>query len=67
VDGARDTRKCHDPIAARGAQAVIPPRRKAKPWKTGTAGAAARNDALCAAKQLGRALWRRSSGFHMAI
>ena len=32
TDGAFDTRKCHDAIAARGA-AVIPPRKNAKPWQ----------------------------------
>ncbi|SHM62475.1 Transposase DDE domain-containing protein [Paracoccus solventivorans] len=64
ADGAYDTRKCHDAIADRGAHAVIPPRKNAKPWKTLTAGAAARNEALRAAKYLGRALWRRWSGYH---
>ena len=33
ADGAYDTRKCHDAIAARDAHAVIPPRKNAKPWK----------------------------------
>ena len=32
ADGAYDTRKCHDAIAARNAHAVIPPRKNAKPW-----------------------------------
>ncbi len=89
ADGAYDTRKCHDAIrcpatvclqtvrgAERGAAAVIPPRRNAKPWKTVTAGALAivlgpmadngspRNEALRASKYLGRALWRRWSGYH---
>ena len=64
ADGAYDTRKCHDAIAERGASAVIPPRRNAKPWKAVTAGAAARNKALRASKYLGRALWRRWSGYH---
>lgn len=64
ADGAYDTRKCHDAIADRGAHAVIPPRRNAKPWKAVTAGAAARNEALRASKYLGRALWRRWSGYH---
>lgn len=74
--GAQDTRKCHDAIADRGANAVIPPRKNAKPWKTITAGALAialgpmadkgwpRNEALRAAKYLGRALWRQWSGYH---
>ena len=64
ADGAFDTRKCHDAIAARGAAAIIPPRKNAKPWMTITAGAVARNEALRASKYLGRALWRRWSGYH---
>ena len=36
ADGAFDTRKCHEAIAARGAAAIIPPRKNAKPWKPDT-------------------------------
>ena len=61
---AYDTRMCHDAIADHGAAAIIPPRKNAKPWKTVTAGAVARNEALRASKYLGRALWRRWSGYH---
>ena len=64
ADGAYDTRKCHDAIAERGADAVIPPRKNAKPWKVDNAGAVARNEALRASKYLGRALWLRWSGYH---
>ncbi len=64
ADGAYDTRKCHDAIAARGAHAVIPPRRNAKPWKPTSAGAIARNEAVNASRYLGRALWRQWSGYH---
>jgi hypothetical protein len=64
ADGAYDTRKCHNAIADRGVHAVIPPRKNAKPWKAVTAGAVARNEALRASKYLGRALWRRWSGYH---
>jgi hypothetical protein len=64
ADGAYDTRKCHDAIAARGARAVIPPRRNAKPWKPTSAGAIARNEAVNASRYLGRALWRQWSGYH---
>ena len=46
TDGAFDTRKGHDAIAARGATAIIPPRKNAKPWKPDTQGAIARNEAL---------------------
>ena len=59
ADGAFDTRKCHDAIAARGAAAIIPPRKNAKPWKPDTAGAVARNEALRASEHLGRTIWRR--------
>ncbi len=64
VDGAYDTRRCHDAVADRGANAVIPPRKNAKPWKPSTAGAIARNEALRASKYLGRAIWRKWSGYH---
>jgi len=64
ADGAYDTRKCHDVIAARGAAAIIPPRKNARPWKPDTAGAIARNEAVRACKYLGRALWRRLTGYH---
>lgn len=64
ADGAYDTRSCHDAIAARGAAAVIPPRKNARLWKPTTDGAKARNDALQTSKRLGRALWRKWSGYH---
>ncbi|MCT4577780.1 IS5 family transposase [Donghicola sp.] len=64
ADGAYDTRKCHEAIAARDAAAVIPPRKNAKAWKPTSSGAVARNEALRASKYLGRAIWRRWSGYH---
>jgi hypothetical protein len=64
ADGAFDTRKCHDAIAARGATAIIPPRKNAKPWKPDTAGAIARNAILRTSKRVGRTIWRRWSGYH---
>ena len=63
ADGAYDTRKCHKAIAGRNAAAVIPPRKNAKPWKPTGPGAVARNEALRASKYLGRAIWRRWSGY----
>ena len=63
ADGAYDTRKCHDVIAARNAHAVIPPRKNAKPWKPTSAGAIARNEAVNASRYLGRTLWKRWSGY----
>jgi hypothetical protein len=64
ADGAYDTRKCHDAIAARDAHAVIPPRKNAKMWKPDTPRARARNEAVRSSKYLGRALWRRVTGYH---
>ena len=64
ADGAYDTRKCYDAIAARDAHAVIPPRKNAKMWKPDTPEARARNEAVRSSKYLGRALWRRWSGYH---
>ncbi|OIQ24483.1 MAG: IS5 family transposase [Alphaproteobacteria bacterium MedPE-SWcel] len=64
ADGAYDTRKCHDAIAARQAHAVIPPRKNAKMWKPDTPGARARNEAVRASRYLGRALWRNLTGDH---
>jgi len=63
-DGAYDTRKCHDAIAAHNANAVIPPRKNAKLWKPDTPGARARNEAVRSSKYLGRALWRQLTGYH---
>lgn len=64
ADGAYDTRKCHDTIADRGAHAVIPPRKNAKPSKTVIADTVTINEALRAAKYLSRAIWRNWSGYH---
>ena len=64
ADGAYDTRGCRDAIANRGADAVIPPRRNAKPWKKNSPGAAGRNEALRAISRLGRTIWQRWSGYH---
>ncbi len=63
ADGAFDTRKCHDVIAARSAAAIIPPHKNAKPWTPDTAGAIARNQILRTSKRLGRTIWRRWSGY----
>lgn len=51
-------------IAARGAVAIIPPRKNAQHWKPTTAGAVARNEAVRACKYLGRAIWRKLTGYH---
>ena len=64
ADGAFDTRKCHDAIAARGAAAITPPRKNAKLWKPDIAGAIALNEILRTSKPVGRTIWRRWSGYH---
>ncbi|MCA3503312.1 MAG: transposase, partial [Rhodobacter sp.] len=64
ADGAFDTRKCHDAIAARGAAAIIPPRKNAKPRKPDTVGAITRNEALRASRRFGRPIRQRWSGCH---
>lgn len=56
ADGAFDTGKCHDAIKARGAAAIIPPHKNARPWKPDTAGAIARTETLLTSKRLGRAI-----------
>ena len=64
ADGAYDPHACRDAITCRGAVAIIPPRRNAKPWKKDSPGAAGRSEALRAVKRLGRTIWRRWSGYH---
>lgn len=64
ADGAYDTKGCHAAIAARGAMAVIPPRKNAQAWKGDGAGARVRNAAVAACKRLGRKIWKQWSGYH---
>lgn len=63
-DGAYDTRNCYAAIAGRGADAVIPVRRNGKAWTTDDPGVEARNETLRAMKRLGRAIWKKWSGYH---
>ena len=64
-DGAYDTKACHEAIALRQAQAIIPVRKNAKrPWKENRPGARARNETLRATLRLGRNIWKRWSGYH---
>ncbi len=64
VDGIYDTKGCHGAIAARGADAIVPPRRNARAWKGLEPGLQARNEALPACKRFGRANWKKWSGYH---
>lgn len=63
-DGAYDTKACHAAIARRNAQAIIPPRKNAKAWKSTQGGAASRNEALWACLRFGRRIWKKWSGYH---
>ncbi len=64
ADDAYDGRACQDAIAGRRAEAIIPPRRNAKPWKKDSPGAGGRNEALRVIKRFGRTLWRKWPGYH---
>lgn len=57
-DGAYDTCKCHETIVARDAHAVIQPRKNAKPWKSKSARADERSEAVSSQRYLGHFLWR---------
>lgn len=63
-DGAYDTKACNDDIAARDACVVIPARRNAQGWPESTPGVAARNEIVRSSCRLGRAIWKRWSGYH---
>ena len=63
-NGAYDTKGCHEAIARRGAQAIIPTRKNAKPWKDKRPGLDARNAILDATRRLGRKIWKRWTGYH---
>jgi hypothetical protein len=63
-DGAYDTKGCYEAIALRQGDAIIPIRKNAKPWKLNRLGAAARNEILRATRRLGRAIWKKWSGYH---
>ena len=64
ADGIYDTKGCHGAIAARGADAIIPPRGNARAWKGHDPGLRARNEALRACKRFGRVNWKKWSGYH---
>lgn len=64
ADGAYDTRNCHEAIAARNVIAVTPSRKKPRPWRDPTLGAAARNDIIRAIRRFGPSIWRHWSRYH---
>jgi|SRR6185369_9340486 IS5 family transposase len=65
-DGAYDRRICYEAIRARHARATIPPQRNAKIWQHGNTKAErlARDENLRRIRQVGRAAWKRESGYH---
>lgn len=63
-DGAFDTRRCHTAIPERGGTAVIPIRKNGRRWREDCPAAIARNEILRATQRLGRAAWKRWSGYH---
>ena len=66
TDGAYDTRDCYAAIRARGAKAIIPPRRTAKIWQHGRSKAPPldRDQHLRAIRARGRRAWKQESGYH---
>lgn len=64
VDGVFDTRRCHTAILDRRGTAVITIRKNGRRWKEDCPAARARNDILRATQRLGRAIWKRWSGYH---
>lgn len=63
-DGAYDTKGCHEAIAQRGAQAIIPTRKNAKPWKYKRPGLnAPQCHPGCHAMSPPK-IWKRLTGYH---
>ncbi len=66
TDGAYDHRHCYDEIAAKGAKAVIPPRKDAVIWQHGNRKGKPhpRDENLRSIRKHGRKRWKRNSGYH---
>lgn len=65
-DGGYDKRQCYEAIQERHARATIPPQHNAKIWQHGNTKAErlARDENLRRIRQVGRAAWKRESGYH---
>lgn len=65
-DGSYDRRTCYQALEARKARATIPPQRNAKIWQHGNTKAErlGRDQNLRRIRQVGRAEWKRESGYH---
>lgn len=66
TDGAYDHRHCYDEIDAKGAKAVIPPRKDAKIWQHGHRKAKPhpRDENLRYIRKHGRKRWKQDMGYH---
>lgn len=66
ADGAYDRREVYEALERRGAKAIIPPRRDAKIIRHGNASGPrlARDENLRQIRKIGRAAWKRESGYH---
>jgi Transposase DDE domain len=66
TDGAYDHRHCYDEIEAKGAKAVIPPRKDAKIWQHGNRQGKPhpRDENLRSIRKHGRKRWKQDSGYH---
>jgi hypothetical protein len=65
-DGAYDHRHCYDEIEAKGAKAVIPPRKDAVIWQHGNCKGKPhpRDENLRYIRKHGRKRWKQDSGYH---
>ncbi|MEP1075108.1 IS5 family transposase [Leptolyngbya sp. PL-A3] len=66
TDGAYDHRHCYEEIAAKGAKAVVPPRKDAKIWQHGNRQGKPhpRDENLRSIRKHGRKRWKQDSGYH---
>lgn len=66
TDGAYDHRHCYDEIEAKGAKAVVPPRKDAKIWQHGNRKGKPhpRDENLRYIRKHGRKRWKQDSGYH---
>lgn len=62
ADTGYDYQTCYQAIAAKGARAVIPPRRNARVWNNGQVDN--RDDNLRRIAKVGRRVWKQESGYH---
>jgi IS5 family transposase len=66
ADGAFDRQGVYEELERRGARAIIPPRRDAKIRRHGNSSGPrlARDENLRRIRQIGRAAWKKESGYH---